>query len=93
MSLGPSADGTKPFVKEAITVVPSAIFGTAVIFLIVLARNKEGDAIIRNSLPVATSIISLETVRFSESLYPGRYRLFSCSLLTDSFTSGSKAHI
>ena len=67
-SFGPSAAGTKPFVRTAIQVLPSAIPGRAVIFFTVSAIYNDGEAIIKNSLSEAASTISFETVMFSDSL-------------------------
>ena len=58
INFGPWADGTKPFVRQAITVEPSAMFSTSLILESVEERYKEGEATIRNSFSLATSSIS-----------------------------------
>ena len=68
ISLGPLSEGTKPLVTAVITVEPSAILGTFTICAIIFARKREGEAIIRNSLSVATSITSFEQIIDSCSL-------------------------
>ena len=42
INFGPWADGTKPFVRQAITVEPSAMFSTSLILESVEERYKEG---------------------------------------------------
>ena len=59
---------TIKMVTAVITVEPSAIFGTVAICLVIFSRKRDGDAIIKNSFPLATSITSFEQVIVSSSL-------------------------
>ena len=92
ISFGSPVEGIKPFVKIPIHDLPLLISGTSTIPATVFARNKEGLAKIIKSLPLATSLISVEAVRFLGKVKSGK-NLFECLLLISSTTSCSKAHI